>query len=478
LVFLGQKNRLLPGLLDKYVVKPNFTRTQSTGIRYNIEATLNAYRLDKVKTIDFPIDVDATHTIETWSNRQHFENIPVWDRELLDDTYMQLQGIRPYYNFPSVDEDRYSLNGHIQQVNLAAREINTQKLPKEAQNWENTHLRYTHGYGAVVSPAAQDAGIPIVWYLRDLNMNSSVGFAVKNPEIYYGQEKSYAYAVVPNRLPISDISGSDPQEMQEYKGTSGIPISSYFRKLLLAHYFKDEKIFFSPNIDESSQLLIRRNITERIMTLTPFLHLDKDPYLVIDRDRFYWIQDAYTTSETYPVAQPMTAQFADGKAEFNYIRNSIKIVVDAYDGRVEYYVSDPSDPLVMAHHRAYPGVFREMAEMPDSLRQHLRYARDLFSIQMKVYAKYHQTTPSLFYEQAETWQQPSVEGQNVLPYYLTMDFSHCNNREEFVMISPMTPIHRDNLSIVGVATTWMKRVARAIATIPISIFTLSRSMCR
>ncbi|MDT4332781.1 UPF0182 family protein [Methylomonas sp. MED-D] len=440
----------IPEMIEKFIVKPNFTRTESESMLSNIDATLAAYDLNNIKTIDFQVNLDATKDIEEWSTKKHFENIPVWDREFLIDSYMQLQGIRPYYVFPTVDEDRYFINGHHQQVNLAAREVNIERLPKEAQNWENKHLRYTHGYGAVISPAAQDAGIPIVWYLRDLNMSSEVGFSVTHPDIYYGQEK-YQYAIVPNNLTVKDISSS--RDSSNYEGKSGIPIPSYFRKMLLAFYLRDEKIFFSPNISNQSKVLIRRNIDERITALTPFLHLDKDPYLVVDKDRLYWIQDAYTLSNYYPVSKPAADDYLDGKHKFNYIRNSVKIVVDAYDGDVDYYISDPKDPIIAAYNRAYPGLFKKLKDMPDQLLQHLRYPRDLYYMQMKIYAKYHQRSPELFYEQAETWEYASVDGQSVLPYFITMDFDRCNDEEEFVMINPMTPVHRDNLSMVGVAGT-------------------------
>ena len=442
----------IPGLIDKFIVKPNFTRTEGPSMRYNIDATLAAYDLNNIKTVDFTVNLDATQDIEAWSTQKHFENIPVWDREFLIDSYQQLQGIRPYYRFPTVDEDRYFIHGHHQQVNLAAREVNIERLPKEAQNWENTHLRYTHGYGAVVSPAAQDAGIPIVWYLRDLNMYSDVGFSVKYPDIYYGLEK-YKYAIVPNKLAVQEISGTSSSDMQNYDGNSGVPIPSYFRKMLFAFYFKDEKIFFSPNISTDSKVLLRRNIDERISTLTPFLHLDKDPYLVVDKDRFYWIQDAYTLSNRYPAAKPAADDFLNGEHEFNYIRNSVKIVVDAYDGSVDYYIAEANDPIITAYSRAYPGVFKQLDEMPANLLAHLRYPRDLYYMQMKIFAKYHQNTPELFYEQAETWEYATAYGESVMPYFITMDFERCNEHEEFVMINPMTPVNRNNLSMVGVAGT-------------------------
>jgi len=453
LMVLGlQRSQFIPELMETFIVKPSPVSTEKFFMQNNIDATLDAYDLNSINTVDFSVKLDATNDIEEWSTQKHFENIPVWDREFLTDGYMQLQGIRPYYRFLEVDEDRYFLNGHFQQVNLAAREMNINKLPRSAQNWENTHLRYTHGYGAVVTPAAQDAAKPIIWYLRDLNMSSQKGFSVKNPDIYFGQEP-YKYAVVPNNLKIQGLSGSDPSLDSGYQGNAGIPIPSYFRKALLAFYLKDEKVFFSTNISQQSKVMLHRNIIERINRITPFLHLDKDPYLVITKDRFYWVQDAYTLSNYYPVSKPAAHDYLDGTHKFNYIRNSVKITVDAYSGNVKYYISNPKDPIIQAYSRAYPGVFQELDELSDELKQHLRYPRDLYHMQMRVYAKYHQKTPALFYEQAETWQFASVNEKLVLPYFITMDFNHCNNREEFVMINPMTPIHRDNLSMVGVAGT-------------------------
>jgi len=447
-----QKVQAIPDLIDTFIVKPSPVSTEGHFMQSNIDATLDAYDFERIKTIDYTVAVDATQDIEKWSSKKHFENIPVWDREFLTDGYKQLQGIRPYYQFVEVDEDRYFINDHFQQVNLAAREMNINKLPKEAQNWENTHLRYTHGYGAVVTPAAQDAGKPIRWYLRDLNMSSDYGFSVKHADIYYGQEL-YKYAIVPNKLDIKGLSTDDPSLSATFEGKTGIPIHSFFRKALFSFYFKDEKIFFSQNISDKSRVLIRRNIVKRINTLTPFLHLDKDPYLVIGKDRFYWIQDAYTLSNYYPVSKPAADDFLDGQHKFNYIRNSVKIIVDAYDGSTKFYISDESDPIIKAYSRAYPGVFEPLDKMSPELRKHLRYPRDLYYLQMKVYAKYHQQTPSLFYEQAETWQFATVNEKPVLPYYITMDFGNCGDREEFVMINPMTPVHRDNLSMVGIAST-------------------------
>ncbi|MFA5982650.1 MAG: UPF0182 family protein [Methylococcaceae bacterium] len=442
--------RLIPEMLNKFYVEPNPVKTESKFMEYNIDATLNAYDLKKIHIVDYPITLNPVTDIQQWGNQKHFENIPVWDREFLNDGYHQLQGIRPYYTFPNVDEDRYFINGHLQQVNLAAREINIDKLPAEAQNWENKYLRFTHGYGAVMTPAAQDAGKPIIWYLRDLNLHSDIGLTVNHPDIYYGLE-NFGYAITPNKLKVVGIAASDPSNGTLYEGEGGIPLSSLLRKALFAFYFHEEKIFFSSNITNDSKILIRRNIVDRINILTPFLHLDKDPYLVLTNDRFYWIQDAYTLSNEYPVSQYSAERFQDGIQKFNYIRNSVKIVVDAYNGTTHFYISDPSDPLIQAYALAYPNVFENLEQMPEPLQNHLRYPRDMYYLQMKVYAKYHQDTPELFYEQAETWEFASESKKEVKPYYMTIDFGHCQDREEFVLINPMTPISRDNLSMLGLA---------------------------
>lgn len=460
LMMLGlSKVEILPQLIEKFLVLPNPVALERPFMQANINSTLDSYDLKKINIVDLNIKQDATEDIETWATQKRFENIPIWDREYLIHSYQQLQEIRPYYQFNSVDEDRYFLLGHTRQVNLAAREVNISRLPRAARNWENTHLRYTHGTGAVMSPAAQDAGKPLVWYLRDLNLNSDVDISIKNPEIYFGEEK-YNYAIVPNKLNIVGIenfSGSGKLDTDEsvekpYTGKGGILISSLFKKALFSIYFKELNIFFSPNITTESEMLIRRNIVERVLHLTPFLKLDNDPYLVATRDRFYWIMDAYTLSSLYPISKPASDDYFPNEEKYNYIRNSVKIVVDAFDGTVDYYLADPSDAIIQAYHRAYPGLFKNLESMPVELRQHLRYPRDLFYIQMKVLAKYHQTSPELFYEQGETWQFANVRGAPVMPYYQTMDFGHCNDKEEFVMINPMTPINRSNLSMIGVAS--------------------------
>ena len=444
---------VIPDLISKYFVKPNPVSMERVFMKNNIEATLAAYKLDDIHVEEKKLALSSVVDIEQWKLQKYFENIPLWDSELLIDGYRQLQGIRSYYNFPNVDVSRYLINNHLTQVNLAARELNIGKLPQEAQTWENKHLRYTHGYGAVVTPTSQDADQPIKWYLRDLNLVSEQGFKIEHPEIYYGEER-YDYAIVPNKLDIVGISGHAHSTTAEYyHGAGGIPLDSLFRKVLLSVYLGDEKPFFSSSVTRKSKLRIRRNIQERVRTVVPFLTMDKDPYLVITDDRLYWILDAYSLSDWYPNSSPTTHEFFYESRQFNYIRNSVKVIVDAYSGQLNLYISDPSDAVMVAYNRAYPGVFKQLDEMPDFLRKQLRYPRELFFLQMLVYTRYHQTQPELFYQQSETLAFSKVGDKQVEPYYITTTFNRCQGQEEFVLVNPMTPVNRDNLSVLAIAGT-------------------------
>lgn len=444
----------IPYLLDRFLVKPNPVMAERQGMTNNIDATLAAYDLNDITTLDMspnPVGADIFHP----QIAEHLYNIPVWDPEFLDEVYQQLQGIRPYYRFPNVDIGRYTINGHLEQVNLSAREVNISSLPEAAKNWENTHLRYTHGYGAVMTPTAQDGESPMKWYLRDLNLNSTTGMSVDKPDIYFGEE-NLPYAIVPNKLNIVGISSFDEESSFNYTGKGGIVLNSLYRRLLMALHLRDEKLFLSTNISNKSRVLIHRNIIERMRQLTPFLHLDHDPYLVITPHRMYWIMDAYTSSNWYPAAKRTALHFnSESRAtEFNYIRNSVKVVVDAFDGTVEYYVANPDDPIIRGYAKAFPGFFKDINTMPPTLKEHLRYPKDMFSAQMAVYARYHQAEPALFYEQAETWDFPRVNDLPMQPFYFTTYLLEgIQEPESFVLISPMTPIGRANLSGLAVAGT-------------------------
>ncbi|WP_317706025.1 UPF0182 family protein [Methylomarinovum caldicuralii] len=440
---------LIPEMLNQYIVKANPVTTEGRFMKNNIEATLAAYRLDGATAVNFEVsqrpETDIGEDVADYIN-----NIPVWDENFLYDVYQQLQGLRPYYRFSPVDVARYTIHGRVQQVNLAARELNLSKLPASVvENWENIHLRYTHGYGVVMTPAAQEGDRPMEWYIRDLTLYSPVGFKIDTPDIYYGQE-NLTYAIVPNKLEVAELPGTKVTP-QQYQGGGGVEIKSLFRKLIAAVYFQDPKIFFSINIGEESRLRIRRNIIERIRELTPYLMIDSDPYVIVTDDRLYWLIDAYTTSDWYPISKPTTLEGRE--REINYIRNSVKIVIDAYDGHVDFYVADPEDPIIRAYARAFPGVFKPIGAMPHVIQTQLRYPRDFFRIQMQIYAKYHQREPELFFQQADTWDFAKVKDVPKLPYYLTVQLVEKSHPQlqPFVQISPLTPIGRDNLRALAIA---------------------------
>lgn len=446
----------LPEAFERFVVLPNPVQTELDHMQANINATLQGFDLTHITHIDVTPGLPDEDVLDP-ELRSHLYNIPVWDPELLNDVYQQLQGIRPYYQFSDVDVDRYRINDRLEQINLAAREVNIRRLPAEAQNWENDHLRFTHGYGAVATPASQNGQTPMHWYLQDLSMESSNGFTVaERPDLYYGEE-TLPYAIVPNDLKVVGIPSADEQSSYNYTGNGGVAINSLFRKLIFALYFRDEKLFFSVGITGESRALFHRNIVDRVQSLTPFLRLDHDPYIVVTPSRIYWVIDAYTTSDWYPISKRIEGRFLGEESDhpFNYIRNSVKIIVDAYDGHLDYYISDPSDPIIQGYRNAYPGLFKDIATIPPSLRVHLRYPKDLFSHQMQIYARYHQTQPELFYEQAETWDFSRVNDANVKPYFLTTALEgYASDRHNFVMIEPMTPVGRSNLSALAVAGTF------------------------
>lgn len=434
---VARHSSFLTNAVEKFIVKPNEITKEAPFIASNIKATLAAYKLDQVKIKDFhtqQIPWTVTPKIE-----KGIQNIPVWDREVLDEVYKELQGIRPYYNFKAVNVDRYAVENQYQQIYVSAREIDTIKLPDYAQNWINTHLQYTHGNGAVMTPAAQAGDEFMVWFIQDIPPASRYGFTIKQPGIYYGIGK-YSYALAPNSVGEFDYPTGNTNVMSNYGGTGGVPFSSLFRKLLFSVYFHDKNIFFTTKTTDKSRILIKRNILNRIRTLTPFFLLDSDPYVVITPEKFYWIEDAYTTTDMYPDSEYYNAFF-------NYIRNSVKIVVDAYNGSVTYYIADPSDPITQAYRRMYPGLLKSMDEMPDEIKKHIRYPRDFLRIQMSIYAKYHQTNPELFYRQEDIWGFSKIyrhkKSLNINPYFLTLNLFR-PAQPEFLLILPMSPINRDN----------------------------------
>jgi uncharacterized membrane protein (UPF0182 family) len=455
----GVRNwQAIPDSVNNFIVKPNELEKQSPFISQTIQSTLTAYQLQDVERRTFE-KVRLDRPLVMPGGATQLDNIPLWDYELLADVFQQLQAIRPYYQFTGVDAARYMLGGELHQVYLAAREITTDRLPEGAQNWINQRMRYTHGYGLVMIPAAQSGEQRMRWYIQNMPPTSSVGLEVKNPSIYYGLS-DLQYVIAPNKNREFHYPGeaSDTATDVDYSGTGGVNIGNFLRKTFFAYYFRDRNLFFTRQTLSDSRIHFRRNIMERISILTPFIQLDHNPYLVVTPERLYWIVDAYTTSRWYPNSETF-------REELNYIRNSIKIVVDAYDGSVDYYLAEPGDPIARAYQRMYPGLIKDLEEMPDALREQVRYPKDLFEIQMRMYAKYHQEDPEIYYQSEDLMQFAELPHQDTLikmrPYYVTLDLIDPGKRD-FLLLTPLLPVNRDNLRALAVVGSDKENYGRKI----------------
>jgi uncharacterized protein len=429
----------LPNLVQQYVVKPNEISREWPYIANNIKATLAAYDLDRVERRDFHVE-----PMEWYQKapiiRTNLRNIPVWDQEVLLEVFQHLQELRTYYKFPGVDVDRYTVNGVYQQVFLAPRELSMTDLPPAVRNWINERLKYTHGFGAVMTPAAQGGEEPMTWFIQDIPPQSEYGFKIAQPAIYFGL-LNYGYVIAPNESQELSYPTAEGDRLSDYHGKDGIYVHSLFRRLLFSLYFKERDILFTGKTLPDSRILIRRNVIERIKTLTPFFLLDQDAYIVVTERGLFWIQDAYTTSTHYPYSQPHGNRL-------NYIRNSVKIVVDAYNGTVDYYLADERDPIIQGYNRMYPGLLKPLSQMPDDLKKHVRYPKDIFAIQVDIYAKYHQYDPGVFFRQEDLWESPEIihnrKPERMKPYFLTLNLIS-QDKFEFIQVSPMTPMARTNL---------------------------------
>jgi hypothetical protein len=440
----------LPKAANDYWVNPNAISKQTPYLINNIDATLSAYNLKGVETRQVTPTV-VPEGMDEKMVQGILRNIPVWDGDLLNDVYEQLQELRTYYDFTKVDVSHFNVWGNNQQVFLAVREMNTAELSKGARNWVNDHLVYTHGYGAVMTPAGQGGDEPMTWFLKGIPLESDFGFKVEQPAVYFGMLEYYPYVIVPNDAGELGYPKGDANVTENYDGSQGVLINSAFRKLMFAYFLKDTDIFFTSKTNENSRILFRRNIQERIREITPYLTLDNDPYAVVTTSNLYWIQDGYTTSKYYP----NSAYHSIGNDRINYIRNSVKIVVNAYNGMVDYYIFDPRDPVINAYRRMYPGLFKDESEMPPEIRSQVKYPQDIFDIQMSIYAKYHQTDPEVFYQQEDVWDIgiPEIVSENkraTRSYYLTLDMIE-PNRFDFVLVSPIMPKGRANLRAMALA---------------------------
>ena len=436
---------IYPGIIQQYIVKPNELKKETPYILNNIKFTRAAYGLNKIKVKDFPVNQDITYK-DIQENHHTISNIRLWDRRPLIQTYKQLQEIRLYYDFKSVQVERYHFKKYTE-VAVAARELPVSQIPARAQTWVNNHLIYTHGYGIVMSPVNKITpnGMPDL-IIQDIPPTSSVPLKLKQMAIYYGEETNQ-YVLVNTEAKEFDYPKGNDNVYASYKGKGGVRISNLFRRLLYAWKFSDLKILLTGYITNQSRIMFYRNIMQRDETLAPFLSYDSEPYLVVGKDgRLYWIQDAYTATNMFPYSEPVTQNVIE--RGFNYVNNSVKVVIDAYNGNVSFYVINPDDPMIQTYQKIYPKLFKPFSKMPVSLKEHIRYPTDLFNIQAKMYNVYHMTDPKVFYNQEDYWEVPneiySSSQQKMFPYYIIMRLPD-NEKEEYILMLPLSPSNKDNM---------------------------------
>ncbi len=444
-----------PSLLQRFRVVPNEVAAERPFILRNIEFTRRAYGLDKVETKEFPAEENLT-AADLQRNNLTIKNIRLWEHKPLLATYSQLQEIRTYYKFVDVDNDRYFIDGTYRQVMLSARELSHEHLPSRI--WINEHLTYTHGYGVVFGPVNQVTreGLP-EFFIQDIPPVSSQALKITRPEIYYG-ERANDYVFVKTKAQELDYPAGDQNVYTTYEGKGGVAIHSFWRKLLFSARYGTLRIALSNDIAAESRILYYRQIQERVRKIAPFIVFDRDSYLVIAQGgRLFWIIDGYTTSDRYPYSEPT-------RRMGNYIRNSVKAVVDAYNGTVRFYLSDPDDPIIKAYAKIFPDLFEPLAAMPEELRAHIRYPQDMFAIQARMYATYHMQDPQVFYNKEDLLSIPRREvaareqemgppgmprrdqmaETEIDPYYTIMRLPG-EKKEEFVLLLPFTPNQKDNM---------------------------------
>lgn len=442
--FVG--GNVYPALLQRLSVEPNELVRETPYIEHTIEFTRAAFGLDRVAVADYPV-AEQVAPLDLVANQSTLDNIRLWDYRPLLRTYNQVQSIRQYYSFVDVDVDRYWLGADYRQVMLAVRELNYDQLPETARTWLNRHLSYTHGLGAALSPvnAVGQEGLPQLWMLDIPPRSSYPELALTRPQIYHG-ELTKDYAIVNTKAQEFDYTSStgDQNVYTTYEGTGGVRLNTPLKRLAYAVRLGSSQILLTGYLTPDSRLLWRRTIEERVSTLAPFLRYDSDPYAVIVNGRLVWLLDAYTVTDRYPYSEPIDTTFGS----LNYVRNSVKIALDAYDGTVTFYVIDSTDPLVTTYARIFPELFRPASEMDPTLVAHWRYPEGLFRIQAGKYQTFHMTDPQVFYNQEDAWNWPTetYEGQTIRtePYYVIMRLPDQADIE-FMLMQPFTPAAKQNM---------------------------------
>ena len=434
---------LMPGLFQRFMVQPNELARETPYLKNNIEFTRKAYSLDTIQETSYPALADLTPEIIA-RNQDTIQNIRLWDWRPLLQMYQQAQEIRLYYQFYGVDVDRYHLPDGYHQVMLSAREL-AADLPENAQTWVNEKLQFTHGFGLVMSFVSKTIGGGFPQYvLENIPPESAYGLTVKQPSIYYG-ESMPKYRIVSTGVKEFDYPKGNQNVYTSYAGSGGIPLDSLWKRLLFTYTQADVNILLTSYLQPESRIHIERRVQERVTQIAPFLRLDRDPYAVVSEVKLYWIQDAYTVSDHFPYSSPHAAAFEDG---LNYIRNSVKVVVDMYDGTVRFFVMHPNDPVLAVYRRAFPGVFTDLNQLSADLKSHLRYAEDLFSIQADQYRTFHMPVPQVYYNREDLWVLPEENCARKVapmkPYYILMKLPG-SDQLEYLLMTPFTPQKRNNM---------------------------------
>ena len=434
---------LLPAAVQRFQVQPNEFQLEGKYIERSIEMTREGFALNRIEEQPYDSSEDSITPEIVDVNPGTFENIRLWDHRPLRDVYNQIQFFRLQYSFLDIDIDRYTIDGDYRQVMVGTRELVQSQLDPDAQTWVNERLQYTHGYGAAMSPVTEftQDGLP-EFFLKDIPPAPVTGAPpLEVPQVYFG-EATDDWVIVRSTTPEFDHPTDAVLPVYRSFEGEGVSISGLLNRILFAWRFTDLNILITGAITEDSQILYYRHIQDRVSHLAPFLELDADPYAVVADGKLYWIQDAYTISDRFPYSEPTPSGF-------NYIRNSVKAVIDAYDGSVDLYIADESDGIIRTYRNVFPDLFKPMSEMPESLRSHLRYPEDFFTIQADKYLKFHMTDPQVFYNQEDLWNFPlelffSASSQPMEPYYLIMGLPG-EEQEEFVLIMPFTPDGKPNL---------------------------------
>lgn len=430
---------VVSSLVEQFIVSPNAREKEMPYLTYNIQATRYAYGIDKIKEVNFPAANDLTAK-DIQDNKGTVDNIRITEFSQELDVYNQIQAIRNYYKFNDVDIDRYMIDGKLRQAYVAARELDNSNREEKFQTWQNKHLFYTHGYGAVMSytNTVNASGLPN-FIIKDIPAASNDGIKLDTPQIYFG-ELNDDYVIVGAKNNEIDYPAGNENKESRYNGTAGIKLNP-FNRLLFAINEGSLNFLLSDDISSNSKAIINRNVIERVKRIAPFINYDNDPYLVVSNGKLYWMIDAYTTTDKFPFSEPYN--------DVNYIRNSIKVVIDAYNGNVDFYLTDKTDAVANTIGKIYKGLFKDINEMPSDLRSHLRYSEDTFMLQANVYEKYHMNNPLVFYNSEDLWsiaqyKSESGDSADVQPVYQVMRLPD-ENKEELLLTLPFTVAKKENM---------------------------------